>query len=396
MVSIPLTQDETKHLSEDQGNARTRCCLQATAPSATGSQVTFDYLNKGAANVIFRIRPEPSSSAKRFQFVDVSPKDKLSGVATPVTHQSLMGTVLRVPRGGQKHLSSEQILHGFEHAIRPLFLPGTRTKIQLDRDLTKHLMDHEGVLLFPDVMDHLYTRVEKLTFANTQSRRKCWGILLPDMSPTPGQSITLEVKPKWLAQSPNAPPKAIRCRTCAMNVSVPKKRDNYICPLQLLHGNSSSLQPWSQTTVMRQFEGGKPPSPVVTSAIAKALLDYVTIGDGITLLQHLLNLQTSLDPRGVLCRPQVDSATFDNNLRLAMTLRDCSLFIKIAYNTAGVTGIESKLGDLDFKSAEKIVDWMDKEKQLLRDGSYTKNMKEGPMCWLQRVQGVSDIVQTWK
>jgi inositol-pentakisphosphate 2-kinase len=396
MVSIRLTQDEMHHLLEEQGNVGVRCCLQATTATTTGSQVAFDYLNKGAANVIFKIRPELNSSAKRFQFVDVSPKDKLSGVAIPVAHQNLMGTVLRVPRGGQKHLSSLEILDGFEHAIRPLFLPGTRTKTQLDRDLTKHLMDHEGVLLFPDVMNHLYTRVEKLTFANTQSRRKCWGILLPDMSPTPGQSIMIEVKPKWLAQSPNAPPKAIRCRTCAMHVSVPKKRDNYVCPLQLLHGNSASLQPWSQTTVMRQFDGTASPSPVVVSGIAKALLDYVTVGDGIILLQHLLNLQSSLDPRGVLCRPQADTGTFDDNLRLAMTLRDCSMFIKISYNTAGVTAIESKLGDLDFKSAEKIVDWMDKEKQLLRDGSYTVSAKQSPICWLQRVQGVSDIVQVWK
>jgi len=182
MVSIRLTQDEMHHLLEEQGNVGVRCCLQATTATTTGSQVAFDYLNKGAANVIFKIRPELNSSAKRFQFVDVSPKDKLSGVATPVAHQNLMGTVLRVPRGGQKHLSSLEILDGFEHAIRPLFLPGTCTKTQLDRDLTKHLMDHEGVLLFPEVMNHLYTRVEKLTFANTQSQRKCWGILLPDMS----------------------------------------------------------------------------------------------------------------------------------------------------------------------------------------------------------------------
>jgi inositol-pentakisphosphate 2-kinase len=135
---------------------------------------------------------------------------------------------------------------------------------------------------------------------------------------------------------------------------------------------------------MRQFEGDKPPSPVVIAAIVKALLDYLTVGDGLTLLQHLLNLQSSLDPRGVLCRPQLDSVSFDHNLRLAMTLRDCSLFIKISYNTAGVTGIESKLGDLDFKSAEKIVDWMDKEEQLLRNGSYTVGVKEGPACWLQQ------------
>ncbi|KAI4705743.1 hypothetical protein J4E81_000627 [Alternaria sp. BMP 2799] len=393
MVSIRLTQDEMHHLLEEQENGQTRCCVQATNATPAGSHVTFGYLNKGAANVIFKIRPETSTVATRFQFVDVLSKDTKTGVATSVPHRSLMGRVLRVPRGGQKHLSSLEILHGFEHAIRPLFLPGPRNKPQQPaRDLTKHLMDHEGVLLLPDVMSHLYTRVEKHTFATPQSRRKCWGILLPDMSPTPGTSITLEVKPKWLAQSPNAPAGAIRCRTCAMHVSVPKKRDNYICPLQLLHGNSSSLLPWSQATVSQQFDSGTGketrPSPVVIAALVKALVDYLTIGDGLALLQHLLNLQSSLDPRGVLCRPKINAEAFDHNLRLAMTLRDCSMFIKVAYDKAGVTGIESKLGDLDFKSAEKIVDWMDKERGLLLDGSYTKNVKEGPVCWLQRGLGV--------
>jgi inositol-pentakisphosphate 2-kinase len=122
----------------------------------------------------------------------------------------------------------------------------------------------------------------------------------------------------------------------------------------------------------------------VISALIKALVDYLTVGDGLILLQHLLHLQSSLDPRGVLCRLDADAASFDYNLRLAMTLRDCSLFIKIAYNTADVVGIESKLGDLDFKSAEKIVDWMDKERQLLQDGAYTVGASQAPICWLQR------------
>jgi len=64
-----------------------------------------------------------------------------------------------------------------------------------------------------------------------------------------------------------------------------------------------------------------------------------------------------------------------------MTLRDCSLFIKMSYTAKGLVSIESKLGDLDFKSAVKIVDWSEKERQLLNDGSYT--VKEGPRCWLQ-------------
>jgi inositol-pentakisphosphate 2-kinase len=396
MTAIRLTGDEIRHLSGELGDASSRCCVRRTTGTPTASYVTFEYLNKGAANIIFKIQTwSPGSSATTFSFIDVLREGKLSFKATTMDHQYLMRHVLRVPRGGQKHLSSMEIIHGYEHAIRPLFLPGkyktlgkatvsrsgsdTPIMVQLNRDLTRHLMDHEAVLLLPEVMNHLYTKVEKGTFANT-APRNCWGILLPNMSPTPGQSITLEIKPKWLAQSPNAPSGAIRCRTCAMQVSVPKNRDSYICPLQVLHGDSKALRPWALATVKRHF-GSKPPPQAVISSMVEGIVTYLTVGDGVDLLRHLLQLQSTLDPRGILCRPQHGSELFDYNLRLAMTLRDCSLFIKISYTTSGMTRIESKLGDLDFKSAEKIVDWMDKEKQLLNDRAYlTPN---GPPCWIQ-------------
>ena len=396
MTEIQLTGDEIRHLSEELGDASTRCCVRRTTGAPTASHVTFEYLNKGAANIIFKIQSwTPNTSATTFSFIDVMRQGKLSFKATKMDHQYLMRHVVRVPRGGQKHLSSMEIIHGYEHAIRPLFLPGkyktlgkatgsrsssdTPITVQLSRDLTKHLMDHEAVLLLPEVMSHLYTRVEKGTFANTVPR-VCWGILLPNMSPTPGQSITLEIKPKWLAQSPNAPSGALRCRTCAMQVSVPKNRDSYICPPQVLHGDSKTLRPWANATVKRHF-GSQTPSQTVVSAMVEGIVAYLTVGDGVELLRHLLQLQSTLDPQGILCRPQHGSELFDHNLRLAMTLRDCSLFIKISYNASGMTGIESKLGDLDFKSAEKIVDWMDKEKQLLKEGAYTT--PSGPPCWIE-------------
>ena len=399
-MAIELTGDEMHHLSQELDPAPARCCVRrSTGPPSVSSHVIFEYLNKGAANIVFQIHSwTHNGPATKFFFFDVSREGRLSFKATPTDHDYLMRHVLRVPRGGQKHLSSMEIIHGYENAIRPLFLPGTyktlgRAKasqngyyapltVHLKKDLTKHLMDHEGVLLLPEVMSHLYTRVEKGTFTNTASR-VCWGILLPNMSPTPGQSITFEIKPKWLAQSPNAPPGAMRCRNCAMQVSVPKKRDTYICPLQVLHGNSEALRPWVHTTVMRQF-GRDLPSQAVVSTMVEGILNYLTVGDGVELLRHLLQLQSTLDPRGVLCRPHHGSDLFDYNLRLAMTLRDCSLFIKISYNTRGMTGIESKLGDLDFKSAEKIVDWTDKERQLLRDDAYLA--PNGPPCWIQNVK----------
>jgi inositol-pentakisphosphate 2-kinase len=403
MTAVRLAHNETSEDFEDDALRRVRCCVQTAVDGTGNSLVTFDYLNKGAANVVFKIQPwHPVLSASPFLFVDPLRDDDSTSAATLLDRQQPMDRVLRVPRGGPKHLTSLEILHGFEQAVRPLFLPGTyemvaeasvpglaSCTVQLDHDLSKYLMDHEGVLLLPDVMKHLYTRVERGTFVNTLSR-ECWGILLPDMSPSRGRSITLEIKPKWLAQSPNAPPEAVRCRTCAMQVSIPKSRDTYICPLQLLHGDSTSLRPWAHVNVMRQFDSttgsfGELPSRLVISAITEDLLAYLTVGDGLDLLLHLSKLQNTLDPRGVLCRPQEEAGSllFDRNLRLAMTLRDCSLFINVSYDASGVTDMICKLGDLDFKSAEKLPDWTDKEKQLLVENSYIA--AGGPNCWLERV-----------
>ncbi|KAI2481898.1 inositol-pentakisphosphate 2-kinase [Pyrenophora tritici-repentis] len=397
MAVMPFAHDEMRRAFADQGTARTFRCLQTSTTTPTDFRVTLKYLNKGAANVIFQIHAwQHASSATSFLFAELRQEDDPSQMATPLHRQHFMHRVVRVPRGGAKHLTSTEIIHGFEHAIRPLFLPGTyetvgnldvpsTSTVQLTQDLTKHLMYHEGVLLLPEVMQHLYNSAETGTFTSTKPRT-LWGILLPDMSPIPGQSITLEVKPKWLAQSPNAPSKALRCRTCAMQVSVPKNRDAYVCPLQLLHGNAAILRPWARTTIARQFPASdrNPSSQTVLAAMTEGLLSYLTAGEGSTLLRHLLKLQSTLDPFGVLCRPRDSfqgAALFEHNLRLAMTLRDCSLFIKMSYSPKGLVSIESKLGDLDFKSAVKMVDWSEKERQLLDEGSYV--VKEGPRCWFQ-------------
>jgi inositol-pentakisphosphate 2-kinase len=403
MTATRLAHIEASRNLEDNGMRHVRCCVQTTVHGPRNSLVTFDFLNKGAANVIFKIQPwHQLLSASPFLFVNPLQDDDLTHAATLSDSSHLMGRVLRVPRGGPKHLSSLQIVHGFEQAVRPLFLPGTyemvaeasvpgpaSCTVRLSRDLSKYLMENEAVLLSADVMQYLYTRVEKGTFVDTPSR-KCWGILLPDMSPSHGRSLTLEVKPKWLAQSPNAPPEAVRCRTCAMQVSIPKSRNTYICPLRLLHDDSTSLRPWACTMVIHQFDSttgsfGELQSRLVISAIVERLLAYLTAGDGRDLLQHLSKLQNTLDPRGVLCRPQEESKSilFDHNLRLAMTLRDCSLFIRVSYDASGVTDMICKLGDLDFKSAEKLMDWKDKERQLLTKNSYTA--AGGPKCWLERV-----------
>jgi inositol-pentakisphosphate 2-kinase len=405
MTTTQLTETEKAHISERKhAEHKTQCCIIKRIEAPGNSLVNLEYLNKGAANVVFKIAPRTYTSSTSFLFVHVTQEHGKSR-ATPVDRQQLAKRVLRVAQGFPKHLTSTEVIRSFEREIRPLFssgyyetigigtvpqsarASGTTITIPLNQDYTKHLMDHEGVLLAPDVMDYLHENTESDTFnsaihemsEDTRMNRH-WGILLPDMSSTPGESITLEIKPKWLTQSPNAPRGAIRCRTCAMQVLVPKNRHKYLCPYRLLHGDCTS---WVQTMVTREL--GKSSSEAVVSSIVKGLNDYLSIGDAHNLLMHIKKLQHTLDPLGVLYRAKIDPTLrdlFDKNLRLAMTLRDCSLFLNIAYGANGLVGITSKLGDLDFKSADKITDWAEKEEELLRSDSYTA--KDGLECYLAR------------
>lgn len=95
-------------------------------------------------------------------------------------------------------------------------------------------------------------------------------------------------------------------------------------------------------------------------------------------------LQAQLDAKGVLGHSSCPDC--DHRLRLAMTLRDCSLFIRIPWADPNAP-IEAKLGDLDFKSHGKMGDWLEKEEGLLHGGWYM-DLKSGmQQCW---------IAQGWK
>jgi inositol-pentakisphosphate 2-kinase len=73
---------------------------------------------------------------------------------------------------------------------------------------------------------------------------------------------------------------------------------------------------------------------------------------------------------------------FDRNLRLAMTLRDCSLYIKVGYTTSKMDAaiIDCRLGDMDFKSPDKIVDWMEKERDLINHAAYSRETGDDLGC----------------
>ena len=389
----------------------TICCLQECENAPKEALVRLEFLNKGAANVVFTIhRPEASITGACFFFVHIKDEDhRISATAIP--YETIAREVLRIPRGKEKHLTADDILYGHEQ-IRPLFLPGTgkdqrrilsiddglnpvgtKAWLRLDQDFSEHLMHLERVALFPGVITHLSSLTDSSTFdmdritSERFLRRTNLAILLPDMSSVPKISFTIEIKPKWLLQSPNAPTDAVRCRTCAMQLVTSKPRDGYICPLRLVNGGIADLRLWVRKLVAHHFGGStnvlsNPRTEQEVSSIIDRLTRYLVLGNGRALLQHLLLLQSKLDPIGILRREEMGSPTFDNNMRLAMTLRDCSWFIVIPY--AEESAITSKLADLDFKSEEKLDDWKEKEERLLRDGMYTQETTSAPKCWLSR------------
>ena len=389
-VPVELTSAEKADFRA-LGLSQARCCVRREDGNLQQSLVWFDPLNEGAANVVFHIRPSHvQHKSLDFVFVDI---DDGGNTAMSVPREEVTSQVLRVSKGAPKCLRSEDIIRGFENDVRPLFESCTGGKSSPVSDLTeKHLMPHHGVLLFPGAMLDLIHQVDAIQKVEGHESREStrWGILLPNMSPNPGTSITLEIKPKWLLQSPTAPPGAIRCRTCALQYSRGKGTPkDYICPLQLVNGGESDLQQWAVESVLKHAGEGEnmsaDPKNAQFRSVVNHLLQYIAKGDGRTLLGHIKDLQSQLDPQGVLCRSSTsDRSKFDHDLRLAMTLRDCSMLIVVPYTSSGgsLPPIVSKLADLDFKSAGKISDWAEKETDLVDGGWYTKDPGEHNVCWL--------------
>ncbi|KAF9696393.1 hypothetical protein EKO04_005455 [Ascochyta lentis] len=390
-IPVELTQTEKESFqSLDVPSAL--CCISRGNEDLRHSFVYFESLNEGAANAVFSIHPNHhDKESSGFLFVAV----RNSGdTATAIPSHMVVDKVLRVSKGLPKSLRSEVIVDGFMADVRPLFVspkaPTTNCQTLEEIDLDKHLMAHLPVVLFDNGISALKELVPAIQPLSSAAQ---FGILLPNMSTVAAHNITFEIKPKWLAQSPTAPLEAIRCRTCALQFSRGKGTpDRYICPLRLSNENPTSkndaawIRRWAEKSLSLHLQTNRNASPHQQpnlEVLVDRVVTYFTTGDGRTLLLHLKKLQTTLDSEGILqryARPR-DDFNFVYDLRLAMTLRDCSLFVVVPLHEGMVT---SKLADLDFKSAEKIDDWRDKEAALVNEGWYVKNPELHDVCLLAR------------
>lgn len=131
----------------------------------------------------------------------------------------------------------------------------------------------------------------------------------------------------------------------------------FFCPLDLTSKNPQDLmhvayillQPGaSQTKVVR-------------------LATWLNVTD---ILDNIKTRQMELDQVGVMA-----GDANDEKLRCAMTLRDCTVFVKTTPTDDPATW-EAKMGDLDLKSGAKMDYWRSVEKPLIEEGWYEGKEKD--------------------
>ncbi|KAI1268674.1 inositol-pentakisphosphate 2-kinase [Xylariaceae sp. FL1019] len=305
------------------------------------SDVDFEYVAEGRANAVFSIWTVNSGGERKRQ---------------------LEGTLLRVPKE-TPHITpcDYKTLHDFhenvvEKAVDSQFLVSQK----LSR-ITEHVAA---------IMNAKRMKDGKRDKDDGSVIKSGYAMFMEDMRESTGYSV-LEFKPKWLAQSPIAPRDAKRCRTCAREAyrnslkrAEGKKTSIPICPLGLLSSD--------EKIVAQTIERLAPEWPEVDrDRLAQAFKDT-------QIFEELRKLQDEGDPGTTL----LDNPS-DPQFGLAMTLRDCTCFVRMPDDTAKT--IEIKLADVDKKNwEEKQSYWRESHENLVKDGWYTNDMDGETDCQLNR------------
>lgn len=328
------------------------------------------YLAEGGANVIYRIVSTKSAIASKKELPIA-----VNGVVTEACSvpSEFKGKLLRLRKDTKSGIPYQEIARNFDKNIRPLFKP-------------EELVDQELVCLPRGLVQHCNDQLRAAELSGKRPKRRQgmylsttepFGLLITDMTTfsDPG-TVLAELKPKWLLQSPSAPTAARRCRTCALrdmkNHEARRTRGNYersFCPLDLISEKFENV-----LRATRSIKGCKDPK-----RLAKVLYWNGT-------MQKLLAHQRAHQDVG-LHGPLAQS----RDKSLAMTLRDCTMFIKMPRDETGT--VEIRLGDLDLKTGAggKAQYWLDLEKQLISEGWYlgSKSSSHPSDCVLQGPRGHS-------
>ncbi|KAG7290636.1 hypothetical protein NEMBOFW57_000639 [Staphylotrichum longicolle] len=297
-------------------------------PITAGNNCKFKFVGEGAANFVFEVLVPPSDE----------PRDNPCNL-------------LRVPKAGTKAHSHVELQEYWKTVVAPLFEPDHLVQHQLVKLGDEGLVSRLNAVL--DEEEH----TRRSDFKGSRVALAEYGMLVEDMRQ--------KFKPKWLAQSPNAPSSATRCRNCAREAlkhhtkpaSHRKPNHAVLCPLNFL---TCSTSPPALANILTHLFADEPPTP---SQVAQRnrLIHWLQTN---TLLPRLRAAQESNDRNGPL-----GASAEDRQFQLAMTLRDCTCFVRIPADPA--LPVEAKLADLDKKnSVAKLGYWQAMERELIDGGYY--------------------------
>jgi inositol-pentakisphosphate 2-kinase len=341
--------------------------------------VRIGFLAEGAANVLFEVTPESNH------------------VGAPLEVQNIVNSyLLRLRKKAfspgsiaPPYVSAAKLCHFIETEIKPS-IPSRVLVDHLRVAYSERFLDKCNAVMME--MERNGTRDPKRHGAYFDDGSTRVGLLVENMMPKSDNAMLLEFKAKWLHQSPGAPENSRRCRTCAWHIKYDVHRSKRYCPLAFISGESELLI--DQLKRLPHLWKGLPETWNVGEVIEE-LADYLSDPDrGHGLLDLVGQRQKQLDPHGILKLVPVSAANPSRNateafqsvvhnaivenqpqlirLSQAMTLRDCTVFIRISRSDSGSYTIEAKLGDLDPKPPDegKVLKWAEDELSLIVDGYY--------------------------
>ena len=290
------------------------------------SGIRLKYLAEGAANIIYRPVGSPPSPSVEAD-LDFMP-DGTTTTPPPTEIQPLIvdprleGKLIRL----RKDLSTSRPVTAswdhFHNVVSPLFPESQVVSQTLFRISPKVIKDLNVELRHMEKGGRRPSKRHATYLAEDEG----YGTLVKDMSPDE-TSFSLELKPKWLVQSPSAPPESKRCRTCALRAMRQAPQQDHqeaedtksiFCPLRLASGDRSQVAV-AVDQILNSPKYAELRSQHLQELIVAWILDSL-------LMKRLKQLQIELDPVGVL-----EADLMSENLLIAMTLRDCTLFLKVLY-----------------------------------------------------------------
>ncbi|KAK3676986.1 Inositol-pentakisphosphate 2-kinase [Recurvomyces mirabilis] len=349
--ALSFEKDEVSTTVYYREATKVNCVVFTSEPchANNGTPLNLEYVNEGGANIIFRFLPQGAEA-------------KLP--------RRLQGKLLRLPKiplePPDMHWNPEAYFQ----------IPAMEQHEYWTEILSREaVLDLESVTLWP-TLDKLIN-FHLGNAARTENRRSTeWeggavGFLTTDMTAGEGEELH-EFKPKWLAQSPNAPRHARRCRTCALRAkrateSVVTRTDRQsLCPLYLL-------------TVLGQRHAERfTDNPHQLNFITK---------EALPVLRKLREHQLDNDTVGILdvWQKSMSDATPVRKLARAMTSRDCTIYGRCKQDGT----IEVRVGDLDMKPpAVGWPKWAAIEKGL-RDGGWYDGLDD--VCLLSNEEDMAVV-----